>query len=271
METVLNTFPAAQVQWAYMQNAHGDWVAPNPASIDAAVNAGGDQPLYALTNSVSGAYPLVWTDQMYVRASGLSTEKTEALATIMRYVAVAGQAVMAKHNDGQLSDAQVKEALAAADQVEKGNCKGSDRVLVQNSDPGRYAPNIPEMQGIGKMYHCNPSASAPSSTTTSTTFAPFNPLSSSSFSNNSPINIPLTPLPAVPTATSDATATQTGSQATTKKTTSSRPAALAASKLPVTEPSGSGGTDIKVAMLLGAALYFVLQGPARRLLKVGSE
>jgi hypothetical protein len=252
-----------------MQNANKDWVAPNPASINAAVDAGGDQPLYALTNKVPNAYPLVWVDKMYVKASGLSAEKTEALATIIRYVAVAGQSVMAQHNDGQLSPALVKEALAAADQVEKSNCKGSDRVLVQSTDPGRYAPNIDAMKSIGTMYHCNPSASAPSTTTTTTTFAPFNPASFSSSSFPSSSNIPLTPLPALPAATS----TDTGSSAAAPETkkSSAPETALTASKLPVTAPSSSGGTDIKVAMLLGAVLYFLLQAPARRLLKVRSE
>ncbi len=49
-------------------------------------------PLYALTNKVPGAYPLVWVDHLYAPAHGLSIEKTEALAAVIRYLATAGQA-----------------------------------------------------------------------------------------------------------------------------------------------------------------------------------
>jgi hypothetical protein len=264
MEQVLATYPQAQVRWAYMQNANKDWVAPTPDSINAAVNAGGDTPLYALTNKVPNAYPLTFVDKMYVKASGLSADKAEALATIIRYVATSGQAVMAQHNDGQLSTALVKEALDAADQVVKSNCTGSGHQLVQNTDIGRFAPNVDGMKSIGKMYHCNATATAapPTATTPPTTFAPFN----SSF--NSTSNIPLTPLPALPAST--ATGTPSSNPSETKKS-STTSAALAASKLPLNDPSSSGGTDPKVAMLLGALLYLALQGPARRLLRLGSE
>ena len=65
-----------------MQNANGDWVAPTADAINKAVDAGGDTPLYALTNKVPGRYPLVWVDHLYAPAHGLSIEKTEGLAML---------------------------------------------------------------------------------------------------------------------------------------------------------------------------------------------
>ena len=87
-----------------MQNANGDWVAPTPDSID----AGGRRPvarapLFALTNKVPGAYPLVWVDHLYAPAHGLSIEKTEALATVIRYLATAGQDAAQPVGEGRLS------------------------------------------------------------------------------------------------------------------------------------------------------------------------
>ncbi len=116
-----------------MRNASGEWVAPSPESITKAIAASGE-PLHTLTNKVSGAYPLTWVERIYVKASGLSIDKTNAVATFIRYVVTEGQSVNATVNDGRLSDALVREALDAADAVVKGNCQGTDRLAVKGSD-----------------------------------------------------------------------------------------------------------------------------------------
>ena len=262
MEQVLEVYPVAQIQWAYMQNANNDWVAPNPDTINAAVDAGGDQPLYALTNKTPNAYPLVWVDKIYVKSSGLSADKTEALATMIRYVATAGQSVMVQHNDGRLSSDLVKQALTAADDVVQSNCKGSDRVLVKDSTPGRFAPNLDAIKAIGPMFHCNSKAAPPTTrATTPTTFAPFNPSS----------NLSTTPFPTLPALPSAVAATGAPAADQTSNDQDVKSAALTASKLPLEQPSGSGGFDRTAAVVLGAGLYLLLRGPSRRLLRLGAE
>src|SRR5262249_21388659 len=74
-------FPQEPIVYVQLKNKHGDWVAPTPSSINAAVDAGGAAPLYAFSHDVPGAYPFVWVDDMYAPAHGLSIAKTEALAT----------------------------------------------------------------------------------------------------------------------------------------------------------------------------------------------
>ena len=103
---------AAQLKFVQVQNANGDWVSPTPASIDAAVDAGGATPLYALTHKVKDAYPLVWVEHLYAPAHGLSIAKTEALAAVIRYIATAGQDVTTDGRRGPAS-ARARRAVVA--------------------------------------------------------------------------------------------------------------------------------------------------------------
>jgi hypothetical protein len=161
--------PPSPARWIGVQNADGDYVAPSPASIDAAINAGGSTPLYALSHPVGGAtpaYPLTYVDDLYAPAQGLSADQAEAMATLIRYLATAGQDAMAAQGDGQLSPPLVAQALAAANQVIASNCTQPDEQVVINSETGRYAPTLgpmdgktaaqrqAEMQGGAPMLHC---------------------------------------------------------------------------------------------------------------------
>ena len=105
LDEIKESYPKAKVQAVQVQNANGDWVTPTPDSINAAVNAGAAAPMYALTNKVPGAYPLVWVDNLYAPAKGLSIDKMEALATVIRYIATAGQDAAAPVGEGKLSRA----------------------------------------------------------------------------------------------------------------------------------------------------------------------
>ncbi len=171
------TSSSSNLQWIYVQNANGDWVAPSPASIDTAVDAtpavdpmatSGEQALDAASNHVPGAYPLTYIDYLYAPASGLSPQTTEALATMIRYLVTDGQNSMASYNDGELSSGLVLQALNAANRLVKSNCPPAD--LAYTAALGPYTPtNLPGLDGLGTEYHCEVAASTPSSGTTPTT------------------------------------------------------------------------------------------------------
>ncbi|MGZ4755819.1 MAG: hypothetical protein ACXWA9_12985, partial [Acidimicrobiia bacterium] len=65
---------------------------------------------------------------------------------------------------------------------------------------------------------------------------------------------------------SSSTAASTGSGGASK---GERSAALAASKLPLPYPSATSGIDRLATLLLGAALYFVLRRPVKKMLARG--
>lgn len=150
--------PTNPAQWISVQNANGDWLTPSPASIEAAVNAGGDTALYGFNHSVAGAYPLTYVNHLYAPAHGLSVDKTEALATVIRYLATDGQGAMEASGDGKLSTPLASRALSAANQLVLSNCTGAGASLVVSADPGRLAPGLPGLKAIGSMLHCNPTA-----------------------------------------------------------------------------------------------------------------
>ena len=146
-------YPNVPVGWIQIQNANGDWVEPTPDSINKAI-AASDTPLYALTNKVPGAYPLTWVENLYAPATGLTIEKTEAVAGYIRYLATVGQTFTTAVGEGQLTDALKAKALAAADALVKSNCVGSDRQVVMSTDPGPYVPTAVAAANIGSVAHC---------------------------------------------------------------------------------------------------------------------
>ena len=246
----LQTAPAGYtLENIWIQNDHGDWTEPTPQSIDAAIDAGGDTPLYALTHNVQTAYPLTWAEHLYVRAKGLTAAKTEAMATLIRYLVTAGQNAAAQWGEGTLSPPLVTQALNAANQVVQSNCPSAGGTIVQNSSPGSDAPSLPGLSTIGTMLHCQaPPAAPPASVSAGSTQIPT-------------FNIPLLP-------TVSPTVAAQGPVAATKPKTV-LPAALTTTKLPIPLP---GTTLDRVATLvLGAGLYLLLRNPLRRLLGPTAE
>ena len=268
---VKSTYPKANLTFAELQNANGDWVAPTPDAIDAAVNAGGDTPLYGFDHKVAGAYPFVWVDHLYAPAHGLSIAKTEGLATLIRYLATVGQDAAAPVGEGRLSAPLSAQALAAADALVRSNCTGADRQIVKSSDPGPFAPAGLALARIGPMLHCD-AAPAPTTTTTTTIVttttttspavpAPVEPLGSSNPGSGSA----LASTPVVPTTvTSPPTTVPTATRATRPRRAGPSPIVLA-SHLPLGASGGPSGVDRVGALLLGAALYFLARKPATRL------
>jgi hypothetical protein len=290
LRSINSAFPTQPIVFPEMQNANGDWVAPTPSSIDKAVDAGGDSPLYALTHKVPDAYPLVWVDNLYAPAHGLSIEKTEGLAMLIRYLVTTGQNGAAAVGEGRLPDSLVTKALQAADALVVSNCQGADREVVLDNDLGPLAPSTAtDMQSVGPMKHCVAAPNAPSTTTTS----PQSPTTSPPGANGLPGSIGSTggdtfssdgtggsnfgagaPLVA---ASSDGTngpggssASGTGGPGATGSSTERNgtkgtlTGLLTASKLPLPMPTGSG-TDRLATFLLGAALYLCLRKPVGRL------
>jgi hypothetical protein len=222
-------------------NAHGDFVSPSTATIDAAVNAGNGTPLYALTHDVKDAYPLTWVNYLYVKAAGLSAAKTEAVATVMRYLATDGQAAAAPWNEGTLSQPLVTQALQAANQVVQSNCPAAGGTVFQSNDPGPDAPNLSGIHTIGAMLHCQ----APASQSGSAGVGAANAASLPGFSS-----AVTSPTASAPTAT-------------VGKPTEPLPDALLTGRLPIPLP----GTpfDRIATVLLGGLGYFALRNPIRRM------
>jgi hypothetical protein len=273
LDFVTTSNPGVPVEWVQLQNASGQWEMPTPTSIDAAVDAGGDSPLYALTNPVSGAYPLVWVDHLYAPAHGLSMAKTEALATVIRYLATAGQAATTPVGDGQLSAPLVQQALAAANQLVLSNCVGSGEMVQTSSDPGVYAPAALATQNLGPMLHCVavPPPTATSTTTvapgTATTFATI-PATASTGSSDLFSG-------GASSAGSTPASGSTGQAPPETPLTNNPPAktpssgAVLVASLPLPMPAtGAGEFDRLTAFVLGAALYLLAKPPIRRLVRL---
>jgi ABC-type phosphate transport system substrate-binding protein len=235
------------LEFAAVKNANGDWVVPSPQTIDAAVNAS-SQPLYALTHTVPNAtpYPLTWVNYLYVKSSGLSAVKTEALATLIRYLATDGQAAAGTWGEGTLSKALVAQAVKAADQVVQSNCPGAKGTIVKNSDPGPNAPSTGGIKAIGAMLHCVP---------------PATPAASAAGGGVPAFGIGTLPgLPSLPVAATPALAAASAVRPTAAKL----PDALTADRLPLPLP----GTprDWIATLLVGGLGYVGLRGPIRRML-----
>jgi hypothetical protein len=274
-----STFPGAPLLEAQMQNANGDWVAPTPDSIDKAVDAGGETPLYALTNKVPGAYPLVWVDRLYAPAHGLSIAKTEGLAMLIRYLATSGQAKEAAVGDGQLPPDLVNTALQAANQLVTSNCTGSDRHIVSSSDPGPLAPaSATAMKSIGTMLHCEPVEKPTTTTTTFSSgggvgtdnfgsgFSDTGSAGSSSLSSSSGTGATTSGYSSGDSGSSTSGgSTASGNGSAASNSSGSGNAALAASQLPLPIPGGASGTDRLATFLLGAFLYLLFRKPIGRL------
>lgn len=254
---IKQAFPKAKIEFIQVQNANGDWVSPTPDSIDAAVNAGGMTPLHALTNKVPGAYPLVWVDNMYVPAHGLTIGKTEALAATARYIVTAGQDAAAPVGEGRLSLPLVATALAATDAFVRSNCTGNDRHVVESTDAGPLVPEVPTVKTIGTMAHCEPGAPTDNGGGSGGSGG-----SSGSFDSSS-----LTSTGSSSGSAGAATDAGAGSAGGGIGSKHGAVAVLSASKLPLGLPPAAGGVDRIATVLLGVGAYFLLRKPVRKLLR----
>ncbi len=139
---------------ASVRNALGQYVLPTPQAVQAALVAGGDQPNYAATNEVDGAYPMVYVNRLYAPSSGLSIEQTNAIAALIRYVVTDGQQTVVDNGGVSLTQAMKIEALQQADALVASNCTGTDERIVSGG-PGPNEPATPGVVAIGTMKHCS--------------------------------------------------------------------------------------------------------------------
>jgi hypothetical protein len=273
VRAVHSAFPNQTIDVAEMQNRNGDWVGPTTEAIDKAVDAGGASPLYALTNKVAGAYPLVWVDNLYAPAHGLSAKRTESMATLIRYLVTTGQEKEAAVGEGRLSPALVAQALAAADRLVLSNCVGKGRLVIVSPDPGPLAPpTATAMHSIGNMAHCVVLPSTGPTTTTTTaapattsTTVPFTPGTSGSqpsgLVDNSTPTTSGTPT-SRPTTVVTVPDSGSGGVIAAKQLKSGL---LVAQKLPLPVPGGGSTSDRVATFLLGALLYLLVRKPMARL------
>jgi len=185
-------------------NADGDFVAPTPAAIEEGIDTAAAPPvnesacsasntnaMYAATHPVAGAYPLSWVDCMYVPTKGLTLEKTDAIAGVIRYLVTDGQNVLEPSGDGRLPPVYIGQAEAAANTVVTDNCAAAGGKVVLTASATPWTPISPGVQGLGAVDECEavvapsppptkPGAPAPGTKPSgpSTTTAPGSPKSS---------------------------------------------------------------------------------------------
>jgi hypothetical protein len=123
-----------------IQNGAGEYVAATPDNMTKAAALGDGQPLYGLTQSVPGVYPLTFVDNIFVPTSGLSIDKMNAIATLMRYQAIEGQDLSVIVGEGKLPPDLLQQTIAAADTVIKDNCTGTGKVLLTVDGGGPFWP-----------------------------------------------------------------------------------------------------------------------------------
>jgi ABC-type phosphate transport system substrate-binding protein len=263
------SFPKTTIRAVEVQNANGDWVAPTPESINRAVDAGGDTPLFATTNEVAGAYPLAWVEHMYAPTRGLSPAKTEALATTIRFLVTAGQTTTAAVGEGRLPQSLVKQALAAADRLVTSNCTQANAKIVASPDPGPMAPDVAPMKEIGTMLHCVETAPTPATVAPTTS-----PPTATDFGNSGATSgggLATGSASAFSVGASSESAgggTNGGSTSGSGESKSGRSnaanAVLTASKLPLPTPGSTSLPDRAATFLFGAGLFLLLRKPITR-------
>lgn len=155
-----------RLQLLEVKNAAGNWVVPSKQTLQAGLNAGvtgnGFTPNAALTDrNLATAYPLTYVSYLVAPTKGLSPDKANALATLVRYVVTSGQKAATDAGDPALPDPLVKRALELADALVKSNCDGPGLKAVETTDPGPYAPAPGALTGVGRLQRCDSGPVAP--------------------------------------------------------------------------------------------------------------
>jgi len=243
---------------AQMRNGAGEWLDVTPQAITTALAAADGTFLRAATENVPGAWPMSWVNTMYVPTSGLTGGEANAIAAVIRWQSTVGREGAAIIGDGQLPDAMVREALAAADAVVESNCDAAGLDTVETADPSDYAP-AGSLTELGELVWCDVpvAASAVTSTTspgdraangtaTAATGSSGGPSgvgsgSSSGSSSSGGGSSSLAPIRAAATASADAAATGAGSGAGVSAEVAERE--LDAARISYTMPLALPGPD----------------------------
>lgn len=156
---------------AELTNGNGEWIAPTSASISAALGAGGEEPLYALTNKVPGAYPLAWIESVYLPTTGLGIDEVNAAAAFVRLLVTDGQRIVAEDQDGVLPAGVVASALAAVNKAVDSNCTaaGGEPVSAKESPYYPGAEAAPRLATLAAQQQCATKVVVAAAATTTTT------------------------------------------------------------------------------------------------------
>ncbi|MEX0767196.1 MAG: hypothetical protein WD029_01825, partial [Microthrixaceae bacterium] len=141
-----------------LQNGAGEWLTATPESITTALAANTGNPLPGLTQAIPGAWPLSWVNSLYVPDSGLTGDQANAIAAIIRWQATVGRSRAAELLDGQLPAPLAIQALDAADEVVRSNCKAAGLSTITTSDPSKFAP-AGTLSDLGEIVWCATPAS----------------------------------------------------------------------------------------------------------------
>jgi len=228
----------------------------------------------------------VWIDRLYAPAHGLSIDRTEGIAMLIRYLATTGQEKAAAVGEGRLPSSLVAKALQAADELVVSNCQGADREIVVNADVSPLVPATAKaMRAIGSMAHCVPVAPSTTTTATSTTTAatvapttapappsevsqqgtPSYVTSGTDGYTASATTAAIPPSGTTPPTGAASTQTPGGGPATDGAASKKVTGLLTASKLPLPTPSKAPGGDRLATFALGALLYLLGRKPVARL------
>jgi hypothetical protein len=257
--------PATPLYTLAIQNGAGEYIAPTPDNMTKAASLGGGQPLYGLNESVPGAYPLTFVDDIYVPTKGLSVEKMNAIATLMRYQAIEGQDVETTLGEGKLPASLLQQTVSAADEVIKDNCTGDGQEVHTVQGGGPFWPaNDPSAPQTSLL--CVGSAAtgtAPTSGASGGTSADDALISGGSASSDlGAVAADATSSNGVSTTPSSAGGSvETASGASPARASSKDEAVrVASAKMPSSLPSdGQFGLDRLTTLLLGAAAFFVVR------------
>ncbi len=278
---------------AKIQNAHGDWLYADTASLTAAAAAGTEMNVGA-NNDLPGAYPLTYVTRLYTIAGTLDPDQANALAALVRYYATDAQDSTVAANGAAMPEALRNQALAAADKIVESNCTaGTNGALWEVTTGGfsNFEPTTPKVRASTQMKHCTLRPPPPTTTTTTTTEASTTTTIAAATTTTAQVaSLPPAPRVQVPqvvvpqvavpipsddaSTTQDTTLTETETETTTTVAgdaavdgatttttagvgaTTTRPRGKSLSSLPLPTPSdGSTGFKKLGTLLMGASMF----------------
>lgn len=279
-----------------VQNGAGQFVAPTTATLSKAAELGAGRPLFGLAASdlaslpdpaaASDVYPLTYLQRIYLPATGLTAEKANVLATLLRFDATSGQAIQATLGEGTLPTGLALETLDKAEELVTRNCVGVGRSLVTADDGGPYWPaDAPPPTGLG-FHLCRQAPSATATTIKPTTGAattadpvstgdsgPSNGSAATSGGGGAGSPSRSSRAEAYDAVVEAATANAPGGSAVSGGPASGGKAAAIVAELPLGLPDDGDRTGLSRfdAVVLGAVLFLLLRRPVTARLHRGTS
>jgi hypothetical protein len=243
-----------------IQNGAGEFVAATPDNMTKAAALGDGKPMYGLNESVPGVYPLTFVDDIYVPTAGLSIDKMNAIATLMRYQAMEGQDLSVIVGEGKLPADLLAQTLAAADTVIKDNCTGTGKVLLTVDGGGPFWPSSDQGAPKKSLICSSPATTTPTTAGGSTGTGPGSesPLAQTGGVIAGPTGVlPNVSSPAIPQTGTVGGASTSSNLAGGDTEEATR---VVSAKMPSSLPSdGQFEFDRLATLLLGGALFLLVR------------